>query len=40
LVTGFSLGFFLSLFLIFVKLFPSIPMSEIKEDIVHKEEGM
>jgi molybdopterin-containing oxidoreductase family membrane subunit len=34
LVTGFSFGFFLSLFLIFVKLFPSIPMGELKEQIL------
>ncbi|MCE5197430.1 MAG: NrfD/PsrC family molybdoenzyme membrane anchor subunit [Armatimonadota bacterium] len=32
LVTGFSFGFFLFLFLVCVKLLPSIPMSEMKED--------
>ncbi len=34
LVTGFSFGFFAFLFLSFVKLFPSIPMSEFKEQMV------
>ena len=39
LVTGFSFGFFLFLFLSFVKLFPSVAMSELKEDIVHAGEA-
>jgi hypothetical protein len=36
-VTMFSFGFFISLFLIFCKLFPSVPMSEAKEDALPKE---
>ncbi len=31
-ITAFSFGFFISLFLIFVKIFPSVPMSEVKQD--------
>ena len=37
LVTGFSYGFFTGLFLVFVRLFPSVPMSEAKEDLLPKE---
>ena len=37
LITGLSFGFFLALFLLFVKYFPSIPMSEVKEEIVHEQ---
>ena len=33
LITGFSLGWFFTLFLVFVKLFPSVPMSELKEEL-------
>lgn len=39
LVTLGSLGLFLLLFLTFVKLFPSIPISELKETILEKEEA-
>ena len=39
LVTGFSFGFFLGLFLTFVKVFPSVAMSELKEEALpHREE--
>lgn len=37
LVTLFSFGFFASLFLTFCKFFPSVPMSEAKEDALPKE---
>lgn len=39
-VAMFSFGFFLFMFLAFVKLFPSVPMSELKEDMVSTEEAM
>ncbi len=38
-ITGASLGFFLLCMLLFVKLFPSIPMSEAKADALPEEEG-
>ena len=38
LITGFSFGWFFFLFLVFVKLFPSIPMSEIKEGLLPRVE--
>lgn len=36
-ITGFSFGFFAFLFLVLVKLFPSVPMSEAKEDVLPQE---
>ncbi|MCL5103456.1 MAG: polysulfide reductase NrfD [Armatimonadetes bacterium] len=38
-VTGFSLGFFLALFLLFVKFFPSVPMTEAKDDVLARQEA-
>lgn len=38
MVTGFSFGFFLFLFLLFVKLFPSVAISELKEDKLPRKE--
>lgn len=39
LITGLSFGFFLILFLSFVKLFPSIAMGELKEQMLQQQEG-
>ncbi|MCL5103717.1 MAG: polysulfide reductase NrfD [Armatimonadetes bacterium] len=39
-ITGFSFGFFLMLYLIFVKVLPSVPMSEAKEDVLAKVEAV
>jgi len=40
LITLMSFGFFLFLFLSFVKLFPAVAMSELKEQVVHKSEEL
>lgn len=39
LITGFSFGFFILLFMTFVKLFPAAAISEMKEDTIEHEEA-